>query len=198
MERTLQTREIKDEVMRTNIVNMYNSAFAGTDDVCIQDQICYDTSTLDSALLDSDYLKFVLLLNDEVVGLCLLTNNLVKARIAYCNDRYLRQRFPNYTALGKLFYVTCICVLPEMQSRGVGMELIKSVTKFIFETGTMVCFDFSEEKNPGLTTLIQHVAKTQVGNRENTGEDRDYWADEIPLGSQRYTSLHCNKFGIPD
>ena len=151
-------------ITNTDIVNQiwqaYIDSFAGTDDFCAQDQICYTTkAVMAEALKDPDYQKFILKARDKIIGLCLLTNNLVKARIAYCNDRFLRKKFPKFTKEGRLFYVTAICVLPDWQTKGYGIKLLESVINFIDENKSMVAYDFSENKNGNLPDMIIWVAK---------------------------------------
>ena len=158
-ESVLQTVKINDPDLLPKIIKLYQDSFAGTDDFCAQDQICYDAETMIEALEDPDYHKFVLMAGDQPIGLCLLTNNLVKARIAYCNDRFLRKKFPKFTKEGRLYYVTAICVLPEWQEKGYGVKLLEAVISFIDENASMVSYDFSENKNSNLPDMIMWVAK---------------------------------------
>lgn len=178
---------ISDPELQKIIIDVYNESFASSDNECGQDQICYDDKSLTEALLDPEYIKILLYAGDSVIGLSLLTNNLRKARIAYCNDRFLAKRFPHYVREGKLYYVTCICILPEMQKQGMGLELLKSIIQFIHRNHAMVAYDFSENKNPNLTSLIQYVGKTQDMN-----------LIEIPLDRQHYTTLHGEHYGTPN
>jgi len=186
MEEILKVKIVEDKNMRQQIWQTYIESFADTDDFCAQDQMCYNEKNMETALLDSDYWKFILLLDGRPIGLCLLTNNLTKARIAYCNDRYLRKKFPNYTAQGKLYYVTAICVLPNQQKQGKGIELLKAVCQFIFDTQSMVAYDHSEAKNPNLTSIIQWVGKKFAPN------------SQIPLDKQVYVALFYDHNGKPD
>lgn len=168
------------------IWKLYAHSFESTDEYCAQDQICYDEQSLSAALVDDDYQKFLLMADDQIIGLCLMTSNLTKARIAYCNDRFLRHKYPKYAAEGRLYYVTCICVSPEMQKKGHGLELLKAVCQFINDHQAMVAYDFSENKNPGLTGLITFV-----------GSQMNWNTIEIPLDAQHYTSLYYEHNGIP-
>ncbi len=185
-ERVLKTQVISDPVLQLKIWETYKNSFANTDDYCAQDQICYDEKTMKEALLDTDYWKFVLFLGDEPIGLCLMTSNLVKARIAYCNDRFLTRKYPNYVSAGRLYYVTAICVLPDMQKRGKGIELLKTVCQHIFDYKAMVAYDYSENKNSSLTGLITYVGK-KLG----------WEIIEVPLDRQCYTSLYYQHDGKP-
>jgi ribosomal protein S18 acetylase RimI-like enzyme len=186
-ERTLKEYIIEDQALQNRIKEIYMVSFESSDNDCAQDQKCYDDTSLREALLDPEYIKFVLFYEHEAIGFCLLTNNLKKARIAYCNDRFLGKKYPRYVSEGRLYYITAVCVLPEMQAKGLGIELLRSVCKFMYEDKAMVAYDYSENKNPNLTGLVQVVAKTF-----------DWNAIEIPLDVQHYTSVYNEQVGIPD
>ena len=186
-EKVLKIQNINDPYLRHAIWEMYVIAFSDTDDHCAQDQICYDNESMDQALQDPDYWKFVLLFDNKPIGLCILTNNLKKARIAYCNDRFLRRKFPKYTAEGRLYYVTAICVLPEMQKLHHGIKLLKEVISFIDENKAMVSYDFSDNKNSNLPDIIIFVAK----------ELNKITIMRADLDRQIYTSLYGQHHGKP-
>ena len=185
-ETVLHVTEITDPSLAQEIWETYIGSFADTDEHCPQDQICYDKMMMTLALSDTDYQKFVLKVEDRVIGICLLTNNLAKARIAYCNDRYYTRRFPNYVAQGRLYYVTAICVLPKMQSMGFGLKLLEAVIAFIDKHQSMVAYDYSDTKNSSLTGLIQYVGTRMSMNLV-----------EIQLDRQIYTTLHGTHYGDP-
>lgn len=185
-ETVLHVTEVNDADLVNEICSVYTNSFSDTDEYCAQDQICYDDETIAQALSDDDYQKFILKVDGKVIGLCLLTNNLMKARIAYCNDRFLRRKFPNYVEQGKFWYVTAICVLPEAQAKGYGVALLRSVCQFIYDTASMVSYDYSYNKNPWLTGLIQKV-----------GASMGWDVIEIPLDQQHYTSLYYAHNEVP-
>ena len=186
-EKVSRAIEITDPVFVAEVWETYVNSFSDADRHCAQDQICYDRAAMTQALGDPDYQKFMLMVEDRVIGICLLTNNLTKARIAYCNDRFLRIKFPKYVQAGRLWYVTAICVLPEAQQKGYGVELLRSVCQFIYDTKSMVAYDYSNNKNPWLTGLIQKV-----------GASMGWDVQERPLDKQVYTSLFFGHNGKPN
>jgi len=179
-------QQTDDQELIKKLWKVYLDSFADSDDYCAQDQLCYDEITLNEAMKDNDYWKFILLVEGEPIGFCLLTNNMRKARIAYCNDRFFTKKFPKFISEGRFYYVTAICVLPEMQKRGVGIKLLEEVCKFIYENKAMVSYDYSETKNPWLTQIIQRCGRKFAPN------------SEIFLGKQCYTSLYYDHNGVPD
>jgi GNAT superfamily N-acetyltransferase len=185
-ERVLVTQQIDDETMLGQLWGVYANSFADTVDFCAQLQLCYDEQTLIEAMKDKDYWKFILLVDNVPAGFCLLTNNIRKARIAYIDDRYYCKKFPNYTAQGRVYYVTAICVLPEMQKKGFGLRMLESVIAFIDENESMVAYDYSEAKNGTLTRLIQYVGSTMGMHLV-----------ENQLDMQVYTTLHGTHHGDP-
>lgn len=165
----------------------YQASFSDTDEVCAQDQICYDWDSFKTAMQDPDYHKYILYAGDKIIGLCFMTNNLKKARIAYCNDRYLNKKFPQYTSLGRLYYVTALCISPEAQSQGYGFKLMKAMIAFFKKNHAAVAFDYSESKNEGLAEMVAWVA-------ENAHQSP---AEIIRLDRQCYVSVYLREFEEP-
>ena len=186
-ERTSKEYIIEDKALQDRIKEIYMVSFESSDNDCAQDQKCYDETSLLEALLDPEYIKFVLFFENEAIGFFLLTNNLKKARIAYCNDRFLGKKYPRYVSEGRLYYVTAISIQPEMQAKGLGIELLKSVCNFINDNKAMVAFDYSENAHPNLAGWVQFVGKKMNWN-----------FIEVLLDKQAYTTLYCEHNGVPD
>lgn len=187
IESTLRTYVVEDPGTRRRMYEIYQLSFQSADDFAAQDQACYDEVTFNQALLDSEYVKFIVYLEEKIFGFFLLTNNLTKARIAYCNDRFLKRKFPKFTSEGRVYYVTSICILPEMQSKGLGISLLKSVCEFGNEKLAAIAYDYSENKNPDLTKWVQFV-----------GKELNINIIEIPLDRQVYSTVYEEKNGCPE
>lgn len=179
--------EILDNGLIQTTWEEYLKSFADCDDFCAQDQICYDFDSFNQAMRDPDYYKYILFAGEKIIGLCLLTNNLVKARIAYCNDRYLRKRFPKYTAEGRLYYVTALCISPKAQSQGYGFKLMSSIIKFFKKNQAAVAFDYSQNKNEGLADMVAWVAEDKHRSPSKI----------ITLDRQCYVTVYIDDFGMP-
>lgn len=158
-EKVLIEQEITDKGLISQAWQAYLDSFADTDDYCAQDQICYDQESFIAAMHDPEYFKYILFAGDKIIGLCFMTNNLVKARIAYCNDRYLKKKFPKYTSEGRLYYVTVLCITPNAQDQGYGFKLMAAMIAFFIKNHAAVAFDYSEQKNEGLADMVAMVAK---------------------------------------
>ncbi len=169
---TLVGKELKGEVVKTGyriwdlglifkLINVYFKTFSDSYKTCAQIQTCYTPLKLFLAFFDKEYFKVVVFWDGQPIGFCLLTNNLEKASITYMDPRYYRHKYSEYTAAGKLYYVTAICVLPEMQKDGHGLELLASVISFIDKGESMVAFDFSHSKNKNLPKYIIFAAESK-------------------------------------
>jgi hypothetical protein len=85
----------------------------------IQEQRVYTLQQFFEALIDPEYKKSLILINDrQPMGLMLGTTNLEKMRVNYVNPNFLLKRFPEITARNRLFYVTMIVFSPELRSMG--------------------------------------------------------------------------------
>jgi len=135
--------------------DLYNISF-GDDIICAQDQMCYDEDFFTKALDDPDYLKFILYQYNSPVGIALMTNNLVKARIAYCNDKFLINKYTEYAKDKKIYYITCLCV--DKKHKGEVRYILFNMCKFIYLNQAIVVFDYSNNKNSSLPILIKRVA----------------------------------------
>lgn len=186
-EKVLIEREITDEKLISQAWQAYLDSFADTDDYCAQDQVCYDQESFIAAMQDPEYFKYILFAGDQIIGLCFMTNNLVKARIAYCNDRYLKKKFPQYTSEGRLYYVTALCITPNAQSQGYGFKLMAAMITFFIDNHATVAFDYSEQKNGGLADIVAMVAESAHQSPAKVGL----------LDRQCYVTVHIVKDGDP-
>lgn len=164
---------VHNQINDINILNelwgVYFSTFEKNKEVAAQDQRSYNERMLIDALKDNDYIKFILHKNGDIGGLGLLTNNLDKARIVYMNPDYYKNKYPIFSKEGKIFYVTALSVLPHIRGlKGIIKLLIKMI-QFINSNEAIVAFDYSENKNRFLPTLIHTLAEKSgipvIGNK---------------------------------
>lgn len=187
-EKVIIEQIITNEELISQAWQAYLDSFADTDDYCAQDQICYDQSSFTAAMNDSEYFKYILYAGDKIIGICFMTNNLVKARIAYCNDRYLKKKFSRYTSENRLYYVTALCISPDAQSQGYGFKLMAAMITFFIENHAAVAFDYSENKNEGLADMVAMVAESAHKSP----------AKVSTLDRQCYVTVHISRHGDPD
>ena len=175
-----QYSRIDDAALRDSVWEAYVESFGDAGLKCIQEQLCYSRETFDEALLDPDYLKFVVAIGDRAVGVLLTTNNLEKARIAYVNPRRLLADYPEYA--GRIYYFTCIAVRPDAQGQRFAAMLVDAVAQVMDREDALSAFDYSTEKNPFLPELI--VRATEAAQRRRGLRTQS--AKFTPLGGQQY------------
>ncbi|GEM_PF-7211 len=127
-------------------------------DDAIQEQSCYTKETFYEALSDSDYNNSVLVINDEPMGLVLLTNNLEKAAITYINPNYMRKCFPEETSSGKFWYITTVFISPKVRNLGFMSLLCESLVLEMRDKGYTIGFDLSDSRL-GLADVVVRIAK---------------------------------------
>lgn len=99
-------------------------------DVSIQEQSCYDHDSFIAALIDPDYNKCIMVVDDRPVTMLLLTNILEKAAIAYINPQFLRNRFPQEVEEGLFYYITALCTSRHLRNFG----FVNTMLSTLFET----------------------------------------------------------------
>lgn len=136
---------------------LYEESFRLDD--AVQQQSCYTKETLYETLNDEEYIKIVLVIDGEPLGLQLVTNNIYKAAIAYINPSFFMKRYPQEISEGRFWYNTCIFVSPKVRNFGFVTMMIDVSVNEIKDKGYIVGFDTSDSK-VFLADLILEVAKT--------------------------------------
>jgi len=150
--------ELIEPKMRDDLWQVYHYTFNQRKEVAAQDQRSYDERSFKKALVDPEYVKFILTKDNYIGGFSLATHNLDKARIVYMNPEFFKSRYPRFAQERRIYYVTALSVLPEIRgSKGI-KELLTSMVHFINKNEAVVAFDFSENKNQFLPSLIQALA----------------------------------------
>lgn len=144
----------------------------------IQDQRCYTRQAFIEALIDPDYLKVVLLVNREPKGLGLGTENLEKASVAYINPEFLRRKYPDVVARGKLFYLTSGCFAEEIQHQGILPIYLSAAINSIYQNYEVLVADVS--------TSTYYIKDAMVYFLKEAGA---HIGEEEILGQQTYFAL---------
>lgn len=176
-------RRFDDGALHDAAWRIYAEAFAKAAERAVQDQMCYTPDTLKAALVDPDYVKFLVYRGDELVGFGLATDDMEKASVTYVNPGFLARTFPAEYAAKRLWYFTAIAVLPELQGSGAFFAAMGAeMTSFIDGVDGVVLFDHSMETSAPLPQTLVRVIKAaqqRLGLRTNDAEYSE-------LGGQRY------------
>ncbi len=139
----------------------------------IQDQCCYTEDSFCQALVDKDYNKVLMVVDDHPVALLLGTNNLEKAKVAYINPDFIRSRFPREVEEGRFWYITCLFVSPQLRSLGLVRQLVLSAIDAIWEKDYVLAMDVTDQRlfiPEILVRLAQEtsfpVVKEKLGSQE--------------------------------
>lgn len=164
------TQNVNSPEIRGQIWKIYEQSFAGKELECAQNQRCYDAQTFETALTDSEYVKYYLEINGKVIAYMLSTNNLEKAKITYMNPERYFLLFPEY-APDRINYCTSLAVLTEYKESKAFQEIMSEFLNHIFNIRNgMLAFDFAHETMAKLPKILQLIWKKdkRAGNLEYT------------------------------
>ncbi len=155
-----------------NLCNIYDENLHNEE--AVQEQSCYTRETFISALNDPGYEKIILVVDGLASGLLMGTNSLEKAKVAYINTEFIRERFPREVEEGRFWYITCIFISSHLQ--GFGFIRILAVPSFIIarEKNYVLAGDFSNNRL-FVPDLLVEIAK-----------EADFPIEKQLLGSQSY------------
>jgi len=149
---------IESEDAQNQLWRLYNAVFSGQEKISVQNQKCYTEETFKEALLDEEYIKFLLEIDGQIVAYMLATNNLQKASVTYMNPERYQVLFPEYAAADKIYYFTSLGVHPEQQKQKLFYQIISAGFRKIAELKGMYAFDFSQESVANLAEMFIRVA----------------------------------------
>ena len=148
-------------------------------DEAVQDQSCYDRPSFESTLIDPDYNKTILIVNDEPVGLLMGTNSMEKAKAAYINPNFLRERFPREIEEGRFWYITCLFMSPRLRSLGFVRQMVIASIEAIRERDYVLALDVTDSRG-----FIPDIL-------ENLAEQEGLPIEKQLLGTQSYYAFRC-------
>ncbi len=150
-----RTDKILDPDLCRQICDLYFASFEGSEVECAQNQVCFTKSSMTEALGDSDYIKYLLWSDDDVViGFSLLSSNLDKAaRIAYQNPFFWERQFEEKKGL--IFYFPGLFIEKAHRHSNAFATLVGPMFEHIDEVAGVAAFDFSKRKNPNLAEMLK-------------------------------------------
>jgi hypothetical protein len=115
-------------------------------DETIQEQSCYDRDTFISTLNDADYLKEILVVDDEPMALMMGTNSIKKAAVAYVNPAFLRDHFKSEIEEGRFWYITCLFMSPRTRNLGFMRQMFVAMLDGISDRNWVLAGDFADNR----------------------------------------------------
>lgn len=182
------TSIVESVEFREALWQTYVSAFTGAAVTCAQRQQCHDRSSFLAALLDPDFVKFVVLADGTPVGLVMATNDLDKASVANCSPEFFRRRYPAAASAGRVYYCTALAVRPSHQDTGTFHALTLRVTEFI---GDSIVFagDYTDNSTPWLGDALVKEARSCQKELAMPTDDVDFKI----VDKQYYFALQLRK-----
>ena len=176
-------KKINSQSRRYRLWLLYKHCYESKNEVAAQDQTCYNYQDFVKALQDKEYLKFVLI-NEEnkSIGLILATENLKKAEVAYINRACYEERLETRPQNEGILYTTFLGIDPECQSLANLNKLIGAMVRYCFSNNLHAGLDYSETVS-NLPKFIQRIA------------DKLYREGEVER-SATYKELDVQRFGI--
>jgi hypothetical protein len=140
----------------------------------IQEQLCFTQDEFNAALVDPDYVKAVMLLDDEPAAFIMGTNNLEKATDGYINPAFIRKRFPEETKEGRFYYMPCVFTSPRLRHIGFLRQMVVALVDAIREKRWVLSLDVSDSRLFLPDVLV------------NIGAEEGLTIDKHLLGTQSY------------
>jgi len=150
---------VKAEKIIKRCWDIYVAAFAPNQEICAQDQMCLTEEDIREAMLDEEWVTFLLWGDETLVGFTMATANLEKGRIGYISPPAWEKRFSSH--IGNTWYYPAICIDPEYQgSPNFFVELVRSMGEFLESNGGIGATDVPESKNPQLPEFYAMTGRT--------------------------------------
>jgi ribosomal protein S18 acetylase RimI-like enzyme len=152
-------KKIPEKKRQEELFKLYKECLEASKHLSPQDQLCYNWGSFRKALIDSEYVKFVLSKEGKVIGLVLGTTNLDKAKIAYINPHYFSEWLKKHPHGRKILYFTFLGIRPEYQDVGYFFLLVQALIKYCERKKYHAGLDFSSSISE-LPQMIQKVIDT--------------------------------------
>jgi hypothetical protein len=145
----------------------------------IQEQSCYNHNSFISALIDPEYIKGLLVVDDEPVGLMMGALTLEKATVAYINPAFVRQQFPKEIEEGRFCYITTFFISSRLRNLGFVKLMCGALFTAIHDKNLLLGGDLTDTR----LYLADFV--------EKISEEVGFPIKKRLLGTQSYFAFEC-------
>jgi len=153
--RITETLRIQDQQTRNHLWSIYDRAFEKLNTRTPIHHGAFTKAEFDGILQDPDFIKFLIYVDNEVGGVCLITAAIEK--IPWINAGYFQQRYPELYDKRKIFFLPAAVIAPEHQGlRLIGAKLLGHAITSIGKDGILVA-DYSETLRHGLPAFVQRA-----------------------------------------
>jgi ornithine decarboxylase len=148
-------------------------------DEAIQEQSCYDHDSFISALTDPEYIKGLLVVDDEPVGLMMGALTLEKAAVAYINPAYIRKQFPKEVEEGRFCYITTFFISSRLRNLGFVKLMCGALFTAVHDKNLLLGGDVTDNRLY-IPDLIEKIS-----------EEIGFPIKKRLLGTQTYFAFEC-------
>ncbi|MBN1859323.1 hypothetical protein JW848_08980 [Candidatus Bipolaricaulota bacterium] len=150
--RVIESLVLKHEADRAMLWRIYQHGFSELNKRTPIHHGAWDEPTFHGVLQDEDFTKYVVMVDQDLAGVCILTANLGK--IPWINAAFYHQRFPEAYAAGQLFFLPAVVIDPKHQDlRRIGAMLLHEAVAPL-GSNAVLAVDFCETLRQSLPAFV--------------------------------------------
>lgn len=151
--RIIETLIVRESSERLRLWTIYKHAFERLNQRTPIHHGGYDEATFDAVLRDEEFNKFLVYIDDVLVGVTLITNILTK--IPWVNAEYFADNYPERTREGKVYFLPAVVIDPQHQDlRRIGGKLLQQALTTLGEDAVLAV-DYSDTLRHSLPAFVQ-------------------------------------------
>ena len=150
--RIVETACLDDADARLRLWSIYRRAFERLNERTPIHHGGFSVAQFEAVMQDPDFRKHLVYVADELVGVTLLTTELVK--IPWVNARYFERRYPKRYAAGNIYFLPAVVIDPKHQDlRRIGARLLQEAVATLGEEAVLAV-DYSETLRQSLPAFV--------------------------------------------
>jgi hypothetical protein len=143
---------VEDPQARLKLWSIYRSAFERLNERTPIHHGAFTVAQFEAIMLDPDFQKYLVYVDDELAGVTLLTNEITK--IPWVNAPYFERRYPNRYREGKIFFLPAVVIDPQHQDlRRIGARLLQEAVATLGKDAVLAV-DYSETLRQSLPAFV--------------------------------------------
>jgi len=123
---------------------LYEESFAMEES--IQEQKCFDRESFAAALVDTDFVKGILAVDDVPVAFIMGITNVEKLTIGYLNPEFVRNRFPEASRESRFVYIPCLFMSPKLRNAGFVRQMVTALVDAVREKNWIISMDVCDSR----------------------------------------------------
>jgi len=150
--RIVETHSVDGEQARLRLWSIYRHAFERLNRRTPIHHGGFSVAQFEAVLQDSDFVKFLVHVGEELAGVTLLTHELEK--VPWVNAPYFERRYPERFAAGKIYFLPAVVIDPKHQDlRRIGAKLLQTALATLGRDAVLAV-DYSETLRQSLPAFV--------------------------------------------